>query len=97
MISIAFQLVFVLLASAGSTYLRNTRTYWMAWNLALSIAGATMIRTISADHMWARFMGFCLTLGYTANFPLVLAVASGNFGGFTKKTTVNALVRDASP
>lgn len=92
MISIAFQLVFVVTASAGSTFFRNTRTYWMACNLAFSIIGSAMIREIPDTHKWARFMGFCLTLGYTGNLPVLLSVASANFGGFTKKTTVNSLV-----
>lgn len=92
MISFVFQFVFVLLATGGSTWLHNTRTYWMAWNLAVSIVGAAMVRQISSDNIWARFMGYCLTVAYSANFPLTLAMSSGNFGGFTKKTTVNAMV-----
>jgi hypothetical protein len=87
-----FQLVFVLMATAGSTYLKNTRTYWMAWNLTISIVGAVMVRQISSQYMWARFVGYCLTVGYSANFPMTLAMSSGNFGGFTKKTSVNAMV-----
>ncbi|KAH7137454.1 major facilitator superfamily domain-containing protein [Dactylonectria estremocensis] len=92
MLSFVFQLVFVLIATGGSTWFRNTRTYWMAWNLILSIIGAAMVRQISSDNMWARFMGYCLTIAYSANFPLTLAMSSSNFGGFTKKTTVNAMI-----
>ncbi|KAH6988963.1 major facilitator superfamily domain-containing protein [Ilyonectria sp. MPI-CAGE-AT-0026] len=92
MISFVFQFVFVLLATGGSTWLHNTRTYWMAWNLGVSIVGAAMVRQISSENIWARFMGYCLTVAYSANFPLTLAMSSGNFGGFTKKTTVNAMI-----
>ncbi|CAM1508829.1 Fc.00g025680.m01.CDS01 [Cosmosporella sp. VM-42] len=92
MISYVFQLIFVLLATGGSTWFRNTRTYWMAWNLAISIVGAAMVRQISPDNIWARFMGYCLTMGYSANFPMTLAMSTGNFGGFTKKMTVNAMI-----
>ncbi|KPM46441.1 hypothetical protein AK830_g32 [Neonectria ditissima] len=94
MLSFVFQFVFVLIATGGSTWFRNTRTYWMAWNLVISIIGAAMVRQISSDNIWARFMGYCLTVAYSANFPLTLAMSSSNFGGFTKKTTVNAMVFD---
>ncbi|KAH7133806.1 major facilitator superfamily domain-containing protein [Dactylonectria macrodidyma] len=92
MLSFVFQFVFVLIATGGSSWFRNTRTYWMAWNLILSIIGAAMVRQISSDNMWARFMGYCLTVAYSANFPLTLAMSSSNFGGFTKKMTVNAMI-----
>lgn len=94
MIGFAFQAVFVLLSTGGTSYLRNSRTWFMAWNLAISIVGAAMIREIPKDQQWARFFGYCLTMGYSANFPMILSVASGNFGGFTKKTTVNSMVRN---
>ncbi|SPN97700.1 uncharacterized protein DNG_01213 [Cephalotrichum gorgonifer] len=86
------QLAIVLFATGGSTYLRNTRTYFMIWNLALSIAGSVMVRQVSAEHKWVRYAGYCLVLGFTGNFPLVMAMVSGNFGGFTKKMTVNSMV-----
>ncbi|QLI74433.1 uncharacterized protein G6M90_00g109050 [Metarhizium brunneum] len=80
----------VLLATAGSTYLRNTRTYFMAWNFCVAIAGCVVIRQCSVEQKWARYAGFCLVFAYVANFPLLMSMASGNFGGFTKKMTVNA-------
>ncbi|KID74758.1 Major facilitator superfamily transporter, partial [Metarhizium brunneum ARSEF 3297] len=85
----------VLLATAGSTYLRNTRTYFMAWNFCVAIAGCVVIRQCSVEQKWARYAGFCLVFAYVANFPLLMSMASGNFGGFTKKMTVNAFVRAA--
>ncbi|KND87788.1 putative transporter [Tolypocladium ophioglossoides CBS 100239] len=84
------QLVLVLVATAGSTYLRNTRTYFMTFNFAISAVGCAMVRQCPADEKWARYAGYCLVLGFSANFPLIMAMTSGNFGGFTKKMTVNA-------
>ncbi|GJC89546.1 putative transporter C417.10 [Colletotrichum liriopes] len=92
MLGSVFQFVFVLVATGGSTYFRNSRTYWMAWNLAVSIAGAAIVQQIKAELTWARFMGYCLTIAYSANFPMILSMSSGNFGGFTKKTAVKAMV-----
>lgn len=87
------QLLFVLFSNAGSSYFRNARTYFMAWNLAVAIVGSAMIRELSKEQRWARYAGYCMSIAFTANFPLVLSMVSGNFGGFTKKMTVNAMVR----
>lgn len=65
----------------------------MVWNSILSIAGAAIARQISSDNVWGRFIGYCLAGAYAVNFPLTLAMSTGNIGGFTKKTTVNAMVR----
>lgn len=68
----------------------------MAWNLSLAVVGAAMIREVSEEQKWARYAGYCLTVAFTANFPLVLSMVSGNFGGFTKKMTVNAMVEPSN-
>ncbi|KAM5350021.1 hypothetical protein ACJ41O_006526 [Fusarium nematophilum] len=91
MISFVFQFVFVLISTIGSSRLRNTRLYFMIFNLVISILGAAIVREIDPSHKWARTMGNALTISYTANFPLTMAMTSSNFGGFTKKTTVTAM------
>ncbi|KAL4973529.1 major facilitator superfamily domain-containing protein [Aspergillus desertorum] len=91
-ITYVFQGVLVHLSTAGCSWFENSRTYWVVWNSALSIAGAAMARQISPGNTWARFMGYCLANAYSVNFPLTLAMSTGNIGGFTKKTTVNALI-----
>lgn len=92
MISVAFQAVFVIVGTVGSTYLKNARTYFMAFNLAISLTGSIMVRELDAANIWPRFVGYCFCIAYSANFPLVLSIASSNVGGFTKKNTANAMV-----
>ncbi|KAJ4400958.1 hypothetical protein N0V91_008337 [Didymella pomorum] len=92
MLGQVFQGVFVLIGTYGSTRFRNTRTYFMAWNLAVALVGAVMIREIHPSQIWARFMGYCLCIAFSANFPMVLSMSSGNMGGFTKKSTANAMI-----
>ncbi|KAH6639817.1 major facilitator superfamily domain-containing protein [Boeremia exigua] len=92
MLGQVFQGVFVIIGTAGSTYFTNTRTYFMAWNLAVALVGAVMIREIHPTQIWARFMGYCLCIAFSANFPMVLSMSSGNIGGFTKKNTANAMI-----
>ncbi|KAF4956261.1 hypothetical protein FSARC_11617 [Fusarium sarcochroum] len=84
--------VLVYLSTAGCSWFTNSRTYWMVWNSAIAIVGAAMAREISPDNVWARFMGYCLAGAYAVNFPLTLAMSTGNIGGFTKKTTINAMI-----
>ncbi|KAE8168423.1 major facilitator superfamily domain-containing protein [Aspergillus tamarii] len=91
-ITYVVQGVLVYLSTAGCSWFENSRTYWMIWNSALSIVGAAMARQISPDNVWARFIGYCLAGAYAVNFPLTLSMSTGNIGGFTKKTTVNAMV-----
>lgn len=64
----------------------------MAFNLLISIAGAAMIRETNPVHKWTRVIGSGLSVAFTANFPMTMAMMSSNFGGFTKKTTVSAMV-----
>lgn len=92
-ITYVVQGVLVYLSTAGCSWFENSRTYWMIWNSALSIVGAAMARQISSDNVWARFIGYCLAGAYAVNFPLTLSMSTGNIGGFTKKTTVNAMVQ----
>jgi hypothetical protein len=92
MISVAFQAVFVIVGTAGSTYMKNVRTYFMAFNLAISLTGSIMVRELDASNIWPRFIGYCFCIAYSANFPLVLSISSSNVGGFTKKNTANAMV-----
>ncbi|KXJ87119.1 major facilitator superfamily domain-containing protein [Microdochium bolleyi] len=92
MIGTCFQGFFVITGMLGSTYLPKARTVIMAWHMLASVIGALMIRQVAPEHQWARFFGYCLSLGYSANFPMLLAMTSSNIGGFTKKTTANAMI-----
>ncbi|KAF5596699.1 DAL5-Allantoate ureidosuccinate permease [Fusarium pseudocircinatum] len=87
-----FQLVFVLISVIGSTYLPNTRLLFMTFNVIVSIVGAVMVREVDPAHKWTRVMGCALGVAFTANFPMTMAMVSSNFAGFTKKTTVSAMV-----
>ncbi|KAK8912129.1 putativetransporter [Metarhizium anisopliae] len=96
-INYVLQLFLVLTATIGSSYFNNSRTYWMAGNLAIAVTGAIMVRQLPVDMKWGRLAGICMAGGYAANFPLIMSLMSGNFGGFTKKTTVNAMTKGYSP
>ncbi|KAJ5825294.1 Major facilitator superfamily domain general substrate transporter [Penicillium riverlandense] len=92
MIGTGFQVVFVTISALGSTYLKNTRTYWMTFNTIMALIGTVMIRQINPEQIWARFMGYCLIIAFSANFPLTMTMITSNTAGFTKKSTVTAVV-----
>lgn len=90
-VSYVLMIILVLISTGGSSYFRNSRTYFMAFNLSVSVAGTAMVRYVPGNQKWTRFAGTVLSGGFIANFPLIMSLQSGNFGGFTKKTTVNAM------
>ncbi|KAH7303091.1 major facilitator superfamily domain-containing protein [Stachybotrys elegans] len=89
-ISAAFQALFVFTATVGSSYIKNSRTYFMVFLYAISVAGAVMVRQIEQQRLWARFLGYCLCIAFSGNFPMIFAMSTANFAGYTKKATVNA-------
>ncbi|KAJ3498420.1 hypothetical protein NLG97_g1143 [Lecanicillium saksenae] len=91
-LSYVFQAVFVLTATIGSTYLRNTRTIWIAWGFSVSLAGAIMVRVLDPTQKWSRYIGYCFLLGYVCSFPLNVSMITSNTGGFTKKMTMNSMI-----
>jgi hypothetical protein len=92
MVGPGFQLFFVVLATVGSTYINNSRTCFMTFNLVVSMAGSIMGRRIGVSNKYGRLLGVALSISCAANFPLVMAMTTSNVGGYTKKTTVSALV-----
>ncbi|KAF5639061.1 major facilitator superfamily transporter [Fusarium sp. NRRL 52700] len=86
------QLILVIICTVGSRIWEGTRTYWVMMCFALDLIGAALVRELPEHDKWGRYAGTCLVGGYSECFPLVMSLLSGNVGGFTKKTTVNALV-----
>ena len=92
MVGFGFQELFCIISAIGCTYLTNTRTYFMAFNTVMSLIGTIMIRQIDHKYIWGRFMGYCLTIVFSVNFPLLLATITSNIAGFSKKVTATAIV-----
>lgn len=92
MVPYVVQLVLIIITSTASSYLPNTRTIWMTLCSIISLIGAVLVRYLPESNKWGRFVGSALSPSYAATFPLVMSLLSGNFGGFTKKTTSNAIL-----
>ncbi|TQS33472.1 hypothetical protein Golomagni_06184, partial [Golovinomyces magnicellulatus] len=81
------QLALVISCTVGSTYLKNTRTYWMMMSFAIALLGAALVRELPEHDKWGRYAGTCLMGANSASFPLLMAMISSNIGGFTKKAS----------
>ena len=66
----------------------------MMLSFAVALVGAALVRELPEHDKWGRYAGTCLMGANSASFPLMMSMVSGNIGGFTKKTTVNAMVCD---
>jgi hypothetical protein len=57
-----------------------------------SLIGIIMVYVISAEHKYARLSGIWLSAMFAADIPLALSLVTSNVGGFTKRTTVSAML-----
>ncbi len=64
----------------------------MIWFVILSLIGVAMMFALPNTQPRARLAGFCFTVAYVANFPLSLSLVTSNVKGFTKKSTIMAMV-----
>lgn len=88
----AAQLVFLILTSGIPTLFHNTRILMMILNTVTSMIGMVLIWKLESDDRAGRMAGLCLGAVFAANIPLSLSLISSNVAGFTKKSTVSALM-----
>ncbi|EPS32979.1 hypothetical protein POX_d04872 [Penicillium oxalicum] len=88
----AAQLVFLILTSGIATLFHNTRILMMILNTVTSMIGMVLIWKLESDDRAGRMAGLCLGAVFAANIPLSLSLISSNVAGFTKKSTVSALM-----
>ena len=88
----AAQLVFLLLTSGFATFVKSSRLPMMMLNCSVSVIGMALIWKLDDDNKAGRLTGLCLGAVFAANIPLSLSVITSNVAGFTKKSTVSALM-----
>lgn len=88
----AAQLVFLVLTSGFATLVRSSRILMMILNTAVSMIGMIMIWKLEEGNRAGKMTGLCLGAVFAANIPLSLSLISSNVAGFTKKSTVSALM-----
>jgi MFS transporter, ACS family, allantoate permease len=88
----AFQLFYVLTATFSAGKIRNSRCMIIAILQTVCITGCVMIKVLPIDQKLSRLAGLWLFGAYAAGFPLSLSIIASDVAGFTKKTTVTAIL-----
>ncbi|KAE8310180.1 major facilitator superfamily domain-containing protein [Aspergillus transmontanensis] len=88
----AVALIFLLLSAVTCNRFRGLRCYWMIITLLISLIGILLMRQLPVQKKWGRLVGVWLVTVFGAGFPLSLSLVSSNFAGFTKKSTVTAIL-----
>ncbi|KAJ6105021.1 hypothetical protein N7486_003710 [Penicillium sp. IBT 16267x] len=88
----AAQIVFLLLTSGFATFVRSSRIPMMILNCSVSVIGMALIWKLDVDNRTGRLTGLALGAVFAVNIPLSLSLISSNVAGFTKKSTVSALM-----
>lgn len=88
----AFLLLFVIFTVVVSMIFKNARCISIALLNIISLAGALMIKLLPQSEKLGRLGGLWLISAYASAFPTILSLVSSNITGYTKKSTVNAMV-----
>ncbi|PCG91071.1 Major facilitator superfamily domain, general substrate transporter [Penicillium occitanis (nom. inval.)] len=88
----AAQLIFLVITSGIATYVKSTRIIMMIVNCLVAMVGYLLVYRLNEDARVAKMTGLCLGAVFAANIPLSLSLITSNVGGFTKKSTVSAML-----
>lgn len=88
----AISFVVLLIAAYITNKYRRMRCYVMASSLVLALMGIILVRELPYSNRGGRLVGIWLTFVFACGFPLSLSIISSNFAGYTKKTTVAAIL-----
>ena len=82
----------LLLAAYITNKYRRMRCYVMASTLLVAMLGILLVRQLPYANKGGRLVGIWLAFTFGCGFPLSLSIISSNFAGYTKKTTVAAIL-----
>ncbi|KAJ6142194.1 hypothetical protein N7497_011293 [Penicillium chrysogenum] len=88
----AFQLATVLLSAVLSSTIRKSRLINLVFIFLMAMAGILMVKLLPSADKLSRLAGFWLVMAVSPAFPLMLSLAASNIAGFTKKSTVMAMI-----
>lgn len=87
-----FTLIWVVLATIIVTKFRKSRCLTAAVLSLISLAGSLMVSQIEPSKKIARLAGMWLFPAYSAGIPIILSIIASNVAGYTKRTTVTAMM-----
>ncbi|KAJ5979558.1 hypothetical protein N7481_006856 [Penicillium waksmanii] len=87
-----FQLTTVLLSALLSSNVRKSRLINLVLLHLMAMVGILMVKLLPTSEKLSRLAGFWLVMAIAPAFPLMLSLAASNIAGFTKKSTVMAMI-----
>ncbi|KAJ5921220.1 hypothetical protein N7466_009546 [Penicillium verhagenii] len=87
-----FTFIWVVLATIVTSKVRKSRCLTIAVLSLISLAGSLMVSQIDPSKKVARLAGMWLFPAYSAGVPIVLGIIASNVAGYTKRTTVTAVM-----
>ncbi|CAI7652875.1 unnamed protein product [Penicillium palitans] len=87
-----FTLIWVVLATIIVTKFRKSRCLTAAVLSLISLGGSLMVSQIDPTKKVARLAGMWLFPAYSAGVPIILSIIASNVAGYTKRTTVTAVM-----
>ncbi|ATY62811.1 vitamin H [Cordyceps militaris] len=88
----AFGLFFVLAGTYLAHRFKYSRCIITATMQLIALVGCIMVYASPTSQRWTRLGGMWLFPAYAAGFPLTLSIIGSDIAGYTKKTTVLALL-----
>ena len=86
------QLAVLAIMSILASMFQISRLLLMACACALSLIGMVLIYSLDHANAYGRLGGTYLAAVFASNTPMSLSLIASNVGGFTKKSTVNAML-----
>ncbi|KAJ5381673.1 uncharacterized protein N7496_004101 [Penicillium cataractarum] len=87
-----FTFIWVIMSTIITSKFRRSRCITAACLSLISLAGCLMVSQIDPSKKVARLAGMWLFPAYSAGIPIILSIIASNVGGYTKRTTVSAVV-----
>lgn len=86
------QLAFLAIVSITASVTKTSRLFLMACGCLLSLVGMLLIYKLNHADAYGRLGGTYLAAVFASNTPMSLSLIASNVGGFTKRSTVNAML-----
>lgn len=84
------EILFLLFTSFLASKLRNARVLLMIFNTTIAMVG--MVLVYSLKEQAGRMSGLAFSAVFAVNIPIALSLITSNVSGFTKRSTVSAIM-----
>lgn len=84
------EIVFLLITSSLASFLPHARVLIMIVNCVIGMVGMVLVYSLKSEA--GRMTGIVIASAYAVNIPIFLSLITSNVSGFTKRSTVSAIV-----